>query len=52
MEKNDLNNFARFVKKVGSYKPKEPPNKPKKAPTAEQLREVYKLDKRTLKIKS
>lgn len=51
MEKNTLNNFEKLVKKVGSYKPAEPPKKPTKAPSAEQLREVYTLDKRSMTIK-
>ena len=50
MSDNKLNNFKKLVKKVGKYKPSEAPKKPKKAPTAEQLREVYKLDKRSLVI--
>jgi hypothetical protein len=51
MDDKDLNNFVKLVKKVGSYKPSNAPKKPEKAPTAEQLREVYKLDKRSLVIK-
>ena len=50
MSDNKLNNFKKLVKKVGKYKPSEAPKKPEKAPTAEQLREVYKLDKRSLVI--
>lgn len=51
MKDKIINNLSRLVKKVGKYTPKEPPKKPEKAPTAEQLKEVYALDKRNMTIK-
>ena len=51
MNDKELNSLKRLVKKAGSYKPDETPTKPEKAPTAEQLRQVYVLDKRSMTIK-
>ncbi|MEM9685974.1 MAG: hypothetical protein AAF934_03530 [Bacteroidota bacterium] len=51
MNDKELNNFAKLAKKVGKYKPKQAPKKPEKAPSAEQLKEVHKLDKRSITIK-
>jgi len=51
MNDKELTNLKKLVKKVGKYKPKEAPTKPEKAPTAEQLREEYKLDNRNMTIK-
>jgi hypothetical protein len=50
MKKTELNNLIKLVTKVGSYTPKEVPNKPSKAPTSKQLKEVYSLDKKNMTI--
>ena len=51
MDDKETNSLKRLVKKVGSYKPDQVPTKPEKAPTAEQLRETYVLDKRSMTVK-
>lgn len=41
MYKQEINTLKEFVKKVGSYKPKEPPKKPERPPNKKELEQAY-----------
>lgn len=52
MNDKELNNLTQFVKKISSFKPKEPPKKPSKQPSKAELGLVYKYDgKRIVEVK-
>ncbi len=46
MKKKQLKDFKSAVKQIASYKPEQPPGKPEKAPSAKQLKQSWKLEKR------
>ncbi len=50
MKDKDLNNLGRLVKKVGGFKPKEPPKKPDHQPNNKELETKYKLNLKTLEL--
>jgi hypothetical protein len=51
MDKKVLKDLEYFAKKIGSYKPVEPPKKPKKDPSVKQLKQAYKFDPASKTIK-
>tara|TARA_R100000458_G_C8177673_1_gene175862 strand:+ start:429 stop:590 length:162 start_codon:yes stop_codon:yes gene_type:complete len=50
MKDKDLNHLSKLVKKVGTYKPKEVPRKPDKAPSQKELNRKYGLNLKKIKI--
>ncbi|MCP4473098.1 MAG: hypothetical protein GY821_00690 [Gammaproteobacteria bacterium] len=52
MNNQELNNLSKMVKKIGKYKPKEAAHKPEKQPSVSELKEVYILNLKELKLNS
>ena len=46
MTKKQLKDFKSAVKQIASYEPDKVPSKPEKAPSAEELRQKWKLVRR------
>jgi len=45
-----IKNLSKFVNKISKYTPEHAPKKPVHQPSVKELNEVYKLDRKVMKI--